>query len=36
VRARLSLLAARYDYYISYAQILLASGRLTDVQPFVS
>lgn len=36
VRARLNLLAARYDYYISYAQILLASGRLTDVQPFVS
>jgi outer membrane protein len=36
VRARLSLLAARYDYSISYAQILLASGRLTDVQPFVS
>jgi len=36
VRARLNLLAARYDYSISYAQILLASGRLTDVQPFVS
>ena len=36
VRARLSLLAARYDYSISYAQILLASGRLTDVQPFGS
>ena len=36
VRSRLNLLAARYDYYIGYALILLASGRLTDVRPFVS
>lgn len=36
VRSRLNLLAARYDYYIGYALVLLASGRLTDVQPFVS
>jgi outer membrane protein len=36
VRARLNLLAARYDYYVGYAHILLVSGRLTDVQPFVS
>lgn len=36
VRARLNLLAARYDYYVGYAQVLLASGRLIDVHPFVS
>lgn len=35
VRARLNVLAARYDAYIGYANVLLASGRLTDVQPFV-
>ena len=31
LRARLSLLAARYDYYVGYAQTLLATGLLTDV-----
>ena len=36
VRARTMLLAARHDHYIGYAGVLLASGRLTDVQPFVS
>jgi outer membrane protein TolC len=36
VRARLNMLAARYDVYVGYAQVLLASGRLIDVQPFVS
>jgi outer membrane protein len=36
VRARLNVVAARYDHYVGYASILLASGRLTDVQPFVS
>ncbi len=36
VRARLNLLAARYDHYTGFAGILLASGRLTDIQPFVS
>ncbi len=36
VRTSMNLLAARYDYYVGYAQLLLASGRLTDVQPFVS
>jgi len=36
VRARLNLLAARYDYYMGYAHILIATGRLTDVQPFDS
>jgi outer membrane protein len=36
VRTRQNLLGARYDYYLGYAQILIVSGRLTDVQPFVS
>lgn len=36
LRARLNVLTARYDYYVGYANLLLASGRLTDVQPFVS
>jgi len=35
VRTGMNLLAARYDYYVGYAQLLLASGRLTDLQPFV-
>jgi outer membrane protein TolC len=35
-RARMMVLAARYDCYIGYAQLLLTTGRLTDVQPFVS
>jgi outer membrane protein TolC len=36
VRARLNLVAARYDHYISYAHVLLAVGRLTDIEPFFS
>jgi outer membrane protein TolC len=36
VRSRMNLLAARYDHYVGYAQVLLATGRLNDVQPFVS
>jgi len=36
VRARLLLVAARYDHYVSYAQVLLSCGRLTDIQPFLS
>ncbi|MCI0390980.1 MAG: TolC family protein [Acidobacteria bacterium] len=36
VRARLNLLAARYDHYVGYASVLLAAGRLTDVEPFAS
>jgi len=36
VRARLNLIAARYDHYVSYANVLLSAGRLTDVQPFIS
>lgn len=35
-RARMMALAARYDFYVGYAQLLLTTGRLTDVQPFVS
>jgi outer membrane protein TolC len=31
LRARLNLLAARYDYYVGYAQTLLVTGQLTDV-----
>jgi outer membrane protein TolC len=33
-RAKFSLLAARYDYYVSYAAILLATGQLRDVRLF--
>jgi outer membrane protein TolC len=36
VRARLNLIAARYDYYVGYARVLMSTGRLTDVQPFDS
>lgn len=36
VRARLNVLVARHDHYIGYANVLLTSGRLTDVQAFVS
>jgi outer membrane protein TolC len=36
VRARLQLVAARYDHYVSYAQVLLSCGKLTDIQPFLS
>lgn len=36
VRALMSLLAARYDHYIGYANVLLATGRLTAVDEFVS
>ena len=34
-RARLNLLAARYDHYVGYASVLLATGALTDVESFV-
>ncbi len=34
VRAKHDLLAARYDYYVSYASVLHATGRLTDVSFF--
>ncbi|MFN7947600.1 MAG: TolC family protein [Blastocatellia bacterium] len=36
VQARMNVLAARYDHYIGYASVLLSSGQLNDVQPFVS
>lgn len=35
-RARLNVLASRHDYYVGYASVLLSTGRLTDVQSFVS
>ncbi|HSQ20800.1 MAG TPA: TolC family protein, partial [Blastocatellia bacterium] len=35
VRARNDVLTARHDHYIAYANILLATGKLKDVQPFV-
>jgi outer membrane protein TolC len=34
VRARASVLAARYDQYVGYASVLLATGRLNDVAMF--
>ena len=36
VRARSDLLAARYDQYLSYANLLLATGQLKDAGVFVS
>ena len=36
VRARMTLVSARYDHYVGYAGVLLASGRLTSVVDFVS
>ncbi len=36
IRARMNLLGARYEHYVGYAHVLLATGRLVDVQPFVS
>jgi outer membrane protein TolC len=35
VRARTDVVTARHDHYVAYANILLATGRLKDVQPFV-
>lgn len=35
-KARMNVLAARHDHYIGYGQLLLVTGRLVDVQPFVS
>ena len=35
VRARTDVLTARHDHYLAYANVLLATGRLKDVQPFV-
>lgn len=36
VRAQSNVLATRYDYYVGYANVLLTSGRLTGVEPFIS
>jgi len=36
VKSRMNLLGARYDYYLGYAQSLLAAGRLSDVNAFVN
>ncbi|HSB05541.1 MAG TPA: TolC family protein [Thermodesulfobacteriota bacterium] len=36
VRARLNLVAARYDHYVSYAHVLLSVGKLTGIEPFLS
>ena len=36
VRARMNLISARYDHYIGFASVLLATGRLTDVESFIS
>jgi outer membrane protein len=35
LRARMNVLGARYDYYVGYAETLLASGQLDDVQAYV-
>lgn len=34
LRAQMNVLASQYDYYVGYANVLLTSGRLIDVQPF--
>jgi outer membrane protein TolC len=34
VRAKHNLLGARYEYYVAYASVLLATGQLTDVKAF--
>ena len=34
LKAKHDLSKARYEYYVSYASILLATGRLTDVRTF--
>jgi outer membrane protein TolC len=36
VRSRLNVLSARHDYYVGYASLLLSTGTLNGVQPFVS
>jgi len=35
LRARLNLIAARSDHYVSYAHLLLSAGKLTDLQSFL-
>ena len=35
VRARTDVETARHNHYVAYASVLLATGRLKDVRPFV-
>lgn len=35
LRARMSFLAARYETYLAYAELLRSTGGLDDVQPFL-
>ena len=35
VRARTDVVTARHDHYVAYANVLLVTGRLKDVRPFV-
>jgi outer membrane protein TolC len=35
VRARTDVVTARHDHYVAYANVLLATGKLKDVRPFV-
>ncbi len=35
LRAQMNVIGSQYDYYVGYANVLLASGRLVDVQPFI-
>jgi len=35
-RARLIVLLARHDFYVGFASVMLATGRMTDVQAFIS
>jgi outer membrane protein TolC len=34
LRSKHNLLSARYDYYVSYASVLLATGTLSDARVF--
>ena len=36
LRTRLNSASSRYDYYIGYARVLMATGRLMDVTAFGS
>jgi outer membrane protein TolC len=36
LRARMNLLSAQYEHFIGYAEVLFASGKLTDVQDFIT
>lgn len=36
LRSRMNLVSARYDHYVGFANVLLVTGRLTDIGQFVS